>query len=117
MFYKRPRFLRAAYILKDMCNKHLEELISGREESRLQTVIVSRERRRDEAAVIPQKEVAMHIVPRCSVCDNEEPKIIYLRNPARGHYCGRGCLNQGRENFVRVRRTNAEAGTDTEAAS
>jgi hypothetical protein len=52
----------------------------------------------------------MHIVPRCSVCDNEDPKVISLRNPAREHYCGRGCLHQGQENFIRaVRRTNAEA--------
>lgn len=52
----------------------------------------------------------MHIVPRCSVCDNEDPKVISLRNPAREHYCGRGCLYQGRENFFRaICRTNAEA--------
>lgn len=59
----------------------------------------------------------MHIVPRCSVCDNEEPKIISLRNPARRHYCGRGCLYQGRENFVRIRQTIAEAQTNVEAVS
>jgi hypothetical protein len=59
----------------------------------------------------------MHIVPRCSVCDNEEPRIISLRKPARRHYCGRGCLDQGRENFVRIRRTIAEARTNAEAAS
>ena len=60
----------------------------------------------------------MQIVPRCSVCDNEEPKIISLRNPARRHYCGRGCLYQGRENFVhRIRWTNAEFRTNAEAVS
>jgi hypothetical protein len=52
----------------------------------------------------------MHSVPRCSVCDNEDPKVISLRNPAREHYCGRVCLYQGQENFIRgIRRMNAEA--------
>ena len=51
----------------------------------------------------------MHIVPRCSVCENEDPKIVSLRSPAREHYCGRGCLQQGRENFIRaMHRTGAE---------
>jgi hypothetical protein len=58
----------------------------------------------------PQKEVAMHSVPRCSVCDNEDPKVISLRAPAREHYCGRLCLYQGQKNFIRgIRRMNAEA--------
>ena len=52
----------------------------------------------------------MHIVPRCSVCDNEDPKVVSLQNPAREHYCGRGCLYQGRESFIRaVRRIDVEA--------
>jgi hypothetical protein len=60
----------------------------------------------------------MHVVPRCSVCDNEEPKIISLRNPARRHYCGRDCLDRGRENFARaISRTNAETQTNVKAAS
>jgi hypothetical protein len=60
----------------------------------------------------------MPIVPRCSVCNNEDPKIISLRNPARKHYCGRGCLYQGRENFIcRIRRTNAEIRANAEAVS
>jgi hypothetical protein len=60
----------------------------------------------------------MHIVPRCSVCDNEEPKIISLRNPARRHYCGRDCLGRGRENFVRaISRMKAEAQANAEAVS
>jgi hypothetical protein len=59
----------------------------------------------------------MQIVRRCSVCDNEDPKIISLRKPARKHYCGRDCLYQGRENFIRtIRRTNAEAPMNAEAA-
>jgi hypothetical protein len=60
----------------------------------------------------------MPIVPRCSVCDNEDPKIISLRNPTRKHYCGRGCLHQGRENFIRrIRQTNVEIRRNAEAAS
>jgi hypothetical protein len=60
----------------------------------------------------------MQIVPRCSVCDNEEPKIISLRNPARRHYCGRGCLYRGRENFVRaISQMKAEAQANAEAVS
>lgn len=62
----------------------------------------------------------MPIVPRCSVCDNEDPKIISLRNPARKHYCGRGCLYQGRENFIRrsrIRQTNVEIRTNAEAVA
>jgi hypothetical protein len=47
--------------------------------------------------------------PRCSECDSEDPKIISLRNPAREHYCGRLCLDEGQENFIRwMRRANAE---------
>jgi len=60
----------------------------------------------------------MRIVPRCSVCDKEEPRIISLRNPARRHYCGRGCLHRGRENFVRaISQMKAEARKNVEAAS
>ena len=60
----------------------------------------------------------MRIVPRCSVCDNEDPKVVSLRNPALEHYCGRDCLYQGRDNFIRaIRRMNAESGTNAEAAS
>ena len=48
--------------------------------------------------------------PRCSECDSEDPKIVSLRNPAREHYCGRLCLDEGRDNFIRwTRRANAEA--------
>ncbi len=48
--------------------------------------------------------------PRCSECDGEDPKIVSLRNPAREHYCGRICLDEGTENFLRwTLRTNAEA--------
>jgi len=48
--------------------------------------------------------------PRCSECDGEDPKIVSLRNPAREHYCGRACLDEGTENFLRwTLRTNAEA--------
>jgi hypothetical protein len=59
---------------------------------------------------IPQKGVAMRKGPRCSECDSEDPKIVSLRNPAREHYCGRLCLDEGQDNFIRwTRRTNAEA--------
>ena len=52
----------------------------------------------------------MQSLPRCSVCDNENPKVISLRNPAREHYCGSRCLYQGRENSTRaICRANAEA--------
>lgn len=51
----------------------------------------------------------MHIVPRCSECDSEDPKVISLRNPAREHYCGRVCFYEGQANFIRwIRRTNAK---------
>jgi hypothetical protein len=51
----------------------------------------------------------MHLEPRCSHCDSEDPKIISLRNPAFERYCGRFCLDKGHENFIRwLRRTNAE---------
>ena len=51
----------------------------------------------------------MRTEPRCSHCDSEDPKIICLRNPAFERYCGRFCLDQGQENFIRwIRRTNAE---------
>jgi hypothetical protein len=52
----------------------------------------------------------MQSLPRCTMCDNENPKVITLRNPVREHYCGRACLYEGQENFIRaMRRTNAEA--------
>jgi len=59
---------------------------------------------------IPRREVAMRAEPRCAQCDSEEPKIICLRNPAGERYCGRLCLYQGQENFIRwFTRSNAEA--------
>jgi hypothetical protein len=77
-----------------------------------------RPRGRDEAAasnrklVILQKEVAMRIVLRCSECDNEDPKIISLRNPAYEHYCGRACFLKGQESYIRwVLRMKAEVAT------
>lgn len=48
-----------------------------------------------------EKEVAMHLEPRCSHCGSEDPKIISLRNPERERYCGRDCLARGHENFIR----------------
>jgi hypothetical protein len=39
--------------------------------------------------------------PRCSVCESEDPKVISLRNPVREHYCGRVCLDEGRDTFIR----------------
>jgi len=52
----------------------------------------------------------MKSLPRCTMCGNENPKVVSLRNPAREHYCGRTCLDQGQENFIRaMRRSNAEA--------
>jgi hypothetical protein len=48
--------------------------------------------------------------PNCSVCDSEDPKVISLRNPAREHYCGRVCLDEGRETFIRwLTRARTEA--------
>jgi hypothetical protein len=62
--------------------------------------------------VIPQKEVAMRIVLRCSECDSEDPKIVSLRNPAYEHYCGRDCFLKGRESYIRwVLRMRAEVAT------
>jgi hypothetical protein len=47
---------------------------------------------------------------RCSECLSEDPKIISLQSPAGERYCGRLCLDKGRQQFIRwVRRTNAEA--------
>lgn len=78
--------------------------------------LIDRTRRRQSITFLigkwqfPQKEVAMHLEPRCSHCDSEDPKIISLRDPARERYCGRFCLDKGHENFIRwIRRTNAEA--------
>jgi hypothetical protein len=52
----------------------------------------------------------MRTGPRCSECDSEDPKIVCLRNPGREHYCGRFCLGQGQERFIRlILRTGAEA--------
>jgi len=52
----------------------------------------------------------MRSVPRCSVCDSEDPKVVSLRNPTREHYCGRDCLYEGRQNFIRrMRQSNAKA--------
>jgi len=52
----------------------------------------------------------MHRGPTCSQCDSGDPKVIALQNPAREHYCGRFCLDEGQKNFIRwMRRTNAEA--------
>lgn len=55
-------------------------------------------------------EVAMRTGPRCSECQTEDPKIISLQSPAGERYCGRLCLEEGRQQFIRwVRRSNAEA--------
>jgi len=52
----------------------------------------------------------MRTGPRCSECYREDPKIICLQSPAGERYCGRFCLEEGRQQFMRwVRRTNAEA--------
>src|SRR5207244_8091407 len=64
----------------------------------------------DQRTAIPQEEVAMRTGPRCSECDSEDPKIICLRNPARERYCGRSCLREGQQQFIRwIQRANAEA--------
>ena len=42
----------------------------------------------------------MHLEPRCSHCDSEDPKIISLRDPAGERYCGRFCLDKVRDSFA-----------------
>jgi hypothetical protein len=52
----------------------------------------------------------MRKAPRCCECDSEDPKIICLRNPRRERYCGRFCLGEGQEKFIRwTQRSSAEA--------